>query len=229
VSDSKGKPEKISLDDILKEDPSGAPPAEEETIEIVDPGGPPTATGRPIEEIESRLAEAEREKDNFRDLYMRARADHENFRKRVERERAEEAQRATATILIEILPALDNLDRALAQPAEAPGFRDGVALIRRQLGEALRKIGVEPIEALGESFDPVYHEALAAEVRPGFEPNTVIDEVRKGYLLGGRVLRPSLVRVTAAVPGGGAAASGRDAEEGVAGESGDVDGPDRRD
>lgn len=224
MSDSKRKPEKISLDDILKEDSSGDPSAEEDTIEVVDPGGAPAAASRSVEEIESRLAEAERERENFRDLYMRARADHENFRKRVERERAEEAQRATATILMEILPALDNLDRALAQPAEAPGFRDGVALIRRQLGEALRKIGVEPIEALGGSFDPVYHEALAAEVRPGFAPNTIIDEVRKGYLLGGRVLRPSLVRVTAAGPGGGAAA-----EEGAAGETGDIDGPDHRD
>jgi molecular chaperone GrpE len=104
-----------------------------------------------------------------------------------------------------------------------------VALIRRQLEDGLRKAGVEPIEALGEPFDPVYHEALAVEARPGLPPNTITEEISKGYLLGGRVLRPSLVKVTAAAgPPAGAGAEEREGSETV-GEKGETDGPDHRD
>jgi molecular chaperone GrpE len=146
----------------------------------------------------------------------------------MERDREEDRLRTAGGILREIIPALDNLDRALAQPAETPGFREGVALIRRQLGESLKKLGMEPIEALGEPFDPAFHEAVAAEPRAGFASNTIIEEIGKGYVYAGRVLRPSLVKVVLQRPAGSsrgstAAPAGEDTSQG-----GSV-GPDHRD
>jgi molecular chaperone GrpE len=223
VTESAGKPEKISLDEILREGggpPPGAdedgiievvagsePCADEERAPAAEAEGPAEAPAGPAgpagadpaaAQLEDLLTDALREKDHYHELLLRARADLENFRKRVERDRDEDRVRAAGAVVSEILPVLDNLDRALAQPPEAPGLREGVVLIRRQLEEAIRRMGAEPIEAIGEPFDPSYHEALAAEAREGLAPNTIIEEIRKGWILGGRVLRPSMVRVVQA-------------------------------
>ncbi len=242
MSEGPGKPEKISLDDVLKGGGGSGPPDEEDgIIEIIPqtetPGGgaqdvpapaggagASTAAEEPHAAAASRteelLKEALAEKEQLQDLYLRARADLENFRKRVEREREEDRARAGAALLREMLPALDDLDRALAQPPEATGFREGVDLIRRRLDESLRKLGMEAIETLGETFDPSRHEALAVEPREGFAPNTIIEEIRRGYFFMGRVLRPSMVKVAVAAPGR--------AEEPV-GAQGESDGTDHRD
>jgi len=246
MSEGSHKPDKISLDGILDGSGPAGPPEEDAVIEIVSdeadssskpsdtdaaPGETPprkhsAAGGREAARMEEMYREAVAEKDRVNDLYLRARADLENFRKRMERGREEDRQRAGAEILREVLPALDNLDRALAQPAETAGFREGIALIRAQLEESLRKIGMQPIEALGEPFDPAFHEALAVEQREGFATNTVIEEICRGYLYGGRVLRPSMVRVVVAPT-----TEPTEAQDGTAGEGtqGGADGPDRRD
>jgi molecular chaperone GrpE len=185
------KPEKIDVNEVLGSD-AGADDVSE--VELLDP-----ATGKSLSarsrESEAALAELRAERDRAHDLWVRARADFENLRKRVEREREEERSQAGAAIVRDLLPVLDNLDRALENAPEANPFRDGVALIQRQLRDALARAGLEPIEAVGESFDPIYHEAVVTERTNRFEPNRVLEEIRKGYQFRGRVLRPALVKV----------------------------------
>jgi molecular chaperone GrpE len=234
VAEGKGKPEKINIDHIFDGEQSGS---DDDAIEIVsEEGTPGVASGLAGDddgeggspgtrlsgdgEDSSELADARREIEELKDQYMRARADFENLRKRVERDRIEERDRLAAGIIGEILPALDNMDRAMEQQGDDEAFREGVALIRRQLDEAMKKLGVEAIEALGEPFDPVYHEAITAEQREGFAHNTIIEEIRKGYTLGGRVIRPSLVKVVISPP---------TAQTESPGETGEADGQDHRD
>lgn len=147
---------------------------------------------------------------------LRLRADFENFRKRIERERAEHSRYATAALVERLLPVLDNLERALASVrpgASADSLAEGVALTQRQLVEELRREGLTPVEALGRPFDPEVHEAVAAAPSGGAAPNTVVEEFQRGYYFGDRLLRPALVRV--AVGAVGAADRG---------ESGEADG-----
>lgn len=146
------------------------------------------------------VAELQRERDEYKDLLLRARADFDNYRKRVERERLEQEENAAADLLRDLLPIVDDLERALAAPAEsdaAQGYRRGVELIQRQLLELLRSRGVRPIDALGAPFDPHRHQAVAHEAAPGRREGEVIEEYRRGYMLGNRLLRPSMVKVAA--------------------------------
>ena len=147
------------------------------------------------------VAELQRERDEYKDLLLRARADFDNYRKRVERERLEQGETAAADLLRDLLPIVDDLERALSAPADtetAQGYRRGVELIQRQLLELLRQRGVRPIEALGTPFDPHLHQAVAHEAAPGRREGEVIEEYRRGYMLGNRLLRPSMVKVAAA-------------------------------
>jgi molecular chaperone GrpE len=138
------------------------------------------------------------EHEELRSRYLRLRADFENFRKRVERERGESARRAIAEPIRELLPVVDNLERALAAAGEGEELRGGVELILRQLVDVLRKFGVAEIPALGLAFDPEVHEAVARVEDPGVAAPTVVAELQRGYWLQDRLLRPAMVRV--AVP-----------------------------
>ena len=194
------KPDKIDLTEVLG--PDQGPAADSGDVEILDseagPAGKPARAGSG-EPRGDAPADAERER--LQDLYVRTRADFDNFRKRVERERAEERARAAASLMQEILPVMDNLERALASAPEGDPLREGVVLIHRQLSEALGRAGLEPIAAQGEPFDPLYHDAVAAEPTDACEPNTVLEVIQKGYKLSGRVLRPAIVRVSAPARG----------------------------
>ncbi|HSL22310.1 MAG TPA: nucleotide exchange factor GrpE [Vicinamibacterales bacterium] len=145
-------------------------------------------------------ARLQRERDEYYDLLLRTRAEFDNYRKRVDRERLEVAESAAADLLRDLLPIVDDLERALAAPADSGGaetYRRGVELIHRQLLELLRQYGVTPIEALGAPFDPHQHQAVLHEVVPGRREGEVIEEYRRGYMLGRRLLRPSMVKVAA--------------------------------
>ena len=190
MNDKKKRPEKIDMDDVLGPD---APMEESPEVVLLDPSTGKAAASQAHES--ARLKEALAEKDRYQDLYARARADFENLRKRVEREREEETTRAGMALVRDILPVLDNLERALADQSVTGPFREGVALIQRQLQDVLARAGLEPIEALGETFDPVFHEAVVTERTPRFEHNRVLEEIQKGYRYRGRVLRPALVKV----------------------------------
>ena len=155
------------------------------------------ATKDSADDQQTRL---QRERDELYDRLLRKTAEFDNYRKRVEKERREQAEWAAADVLTDILAVLDDFDRALAvdAPAEAQGYRAGVELIHRQLGELLRKRGVKPIETLGADFDPHLHQAVAYEESEGAREGEIIGELRKGYRLGERLLRPALVRVAKA-------------------------------
>ena len=141
-----------------------------------------------------------RERDELRDRLLRKSAEFDNYRKRIEKERRELSEWAAADVISEVLAVLDDFDLALSTeaPPEAQGYRTGVELIRRQLGEVLRKRGVTPLETLGTDFDPHLHQAVAYEESPGAREGEVVGELRKGYRLGERLLRPAMVRVAKA-------------------------------
>ena len=140
------------------------------------------------------------ERDALQDRLLRMAAEFDNYRKRIEKERREQAEWAAADVLTDVVSVLDDFDRALAveAPPEAQAYRAGVELIHRQLGELLRKRGVTPIDALGADFDPHLHQAVAYDESPGAREGEVIGEMRRGYRLGERLLRPALVRVAKA-------------------------------
>jgi molecular chaperone GrpE len=146
------------------------------------------------------LAQARRERDEHLDRLLRKTAEFDNYRKRVERERREMAQYAAGDLLEALLPIVDDLDRALeaeAGPDAAP-YRKGVELIARQMHDLLARRGVTPIEAVGQMFDPRVHQAITYESSPGRSEGEVIEEVRRGYMHGDRLLRPAMVKVAKA-------------------------------
>ena len=131
---------------------------------------------------------------------MRTAAEFDNYRKRVDRERRELSDFVAADVLTELLPILDNLERALQAPAggDADAYRQGVEMIQRQMFDLLRKRGVKPIEAVGADFDPNYHQAVSHDISPDHREGEVIEELRRGYMLGERLLRPAMVKVAKA-------------------------------
>src|SRR5207245_444744 len=149
----------------------------------------------------SEVAELRRQLDEKHDRLLRALADAENTRRRAQRERDEFAKYATESLLRDLIPVLDNLDRAL-DAARAAGTAanlvEGVELIQRELLKVLERAGVTRYSAVGQTFDPSRHEAIARVVSGQAAPNTVVSEQLPGYLLHDRVLRPALVVVAAA-------------------------------
>jgi molecular chaperone GrpE len=165
-------------------------------------GGPLTAelvaSRAELKRLQTALAEAQ-------DSLLRRQADFENYRKRVERERTESYNRVVAEAARKLLPVMDNLSRALdaersVESSESEEFRHflhGVQLISKQLSEVLESFGVQPIAAVGERFDPHIHEAVVTEPSDEHEPDTVVEELARGYRIGDRLLRPAMVKVAA--------------------------------
>ena len=158
------------------------------------------ATDPPPEQDVSPVDELRREKDALQDRLLRTAAEFDNYRKRVDRERRDQAESATADALTDLLPIVDDLERALKAPAggDGEGFRKGVELIHQQMLELLRKRGVKPIDAVGQDFDPRYHQAIVQEASPDHREGEVMEEFARGYMLGDRLLRPAMVKVAKA-------------------------------
>ncbi len=147
------------------------------------------------------------ERDALQDRMLRSAADLDNYRKefdqyrkRIDRERREQGDLAASGILTDLLPIIDDLELALQAPAsgEAEAYRTGVELIHRQMLELLRRRGVTPIEVLGVQFDPNFHQAVAQEPSADYGEGEIMAELRRGYLLGERLLRPAMVKVATA-------------------------------
>lgn len=154
----------------------------------------------PEEQLRQQLAEKTKEAAEFFDKWLRLRAEFENFKKRMQKEKADLLKFGNESLLRALLPVLDNLTRALDHGKEAggnPSLVEGVELIHKQFLNILERFGVKPISAVGELFDPEKHEALAQE-ESDLEPNKVISEVEKGYLYHERLLRPAKVIVAKA-------------------------------
>ena len=155
---------------------------------------------REPESPESPLETLRREKDALQDRLLRTAAEFDNYRKRVERDRREQAEAVTADALSDLLPIIDDLERALKAPSggDVDAFRKGVELIHRQMTELLRKRGVKTIDAVGADFDPRYHQAVVQESSPDHREGEVMEEFARGYMLGDRLLRPAMVKVAKA-------------------------------
>lgn len=165
-------------------------------------GGPAVAelvaTRAELKRLQAQLAEAQ-------EALARRQADFDNYRKRIERERGETYNRIVAEVAGKLLPVVDNLSRALesetsVEAGESKEFRHflhGVELISKQLNDLLESFAVQPIVAVGERFDPHIHEAVVTEPSDEYEPDTVISEMQRGYRIGDRLLRPSMVKVSA--------------------------------
>ena len=146
-------------------------------------------------------AELQKQRDDYYDRLLRKTAEFDNYRKRTERERLQLSEAAAADLIEELLPLVDDMERALKADAGSDandGIRRGVELIYRRLLDTLRKRGVKPIEALGRDFDPHFHQAVAYEPAEGRRDGEVIEEFGRGYLLGDRLLRPAMVKVAKA-------------------------------
>jgi molecular chaperone GrpE len=154
-----------------------------------------------IGNVESRaqhVSEAEKlraERDALIDRLARTQADFDNARKRAAKEQADFRDYALADTIKNLIPVLDSFDRALKTSPEKSEFHLGVELIHRQLQDALAKIGVQPISAAGQQFDPRYHEAIEMVDTENAKDNEVIEELQRGYKLKDRLLRPAMVRV----------------------------------
>lgn len=186
------------------------PPGDERKVEgeSADSSQPEEPEEKPLSEEELRelvavqqasLDRLEQEKVELVDRALRLQADFENFRRRTREEAARVADQASEKILLELLPVLDNLERAVAFGVGSEGegsLLSGVKMVLRQLQDLLAKWEVRPIPAVGESFDPTRHEAIMqVEASEDYPSGTVVEELQKGYMFKGKVLRPSLVKV----------------------------------
>lgn len=213
---SRKKPQKIDIEQALS---GSAPPrgssAAEEDIEIVEVTGEAEgesavqqSAALPAEDEPARAPETITGAPSFAlaaenaallERLKRLQAEHENFRKRVERDRAEHREQANMDLVREIVPVLDSFERALGRRAAGADdeFRSGVALIHRQLQEALTRLGLEPLEALGQTFDPEVHDAVVITQDPNSPAGRVLEVFDRGYRFRGRLVRPARVRVAA--------------------------------
>lgn len=173
-------------EDIKKEEPVEETAEEKETTETsVD-----EQTKAPEKTEESK--EPEEDADT---RYIRLMADFQNYKKRVEKEKKDLYSYASEKLVAEMLPVLDNFERALEQEAGGDGFKEGMDMIFRQLKDVLEKAGLAEIAALDEEFDPNFHNAVMTEDSEQYESGKVSGVMQKGYTLNGKVIRPSMVKV----------------------------------
>jgi molecular chaperone GrpE len=176
----------------------------EPNLESVVPATPKESADAPHAPAaqDETLAAKAQEMERLQDRLVRLQAEFENYKKRMAREKAEFLKFATEGLLLEFLPVLDNLERAIASArAETAGHEavvEGIDMIARLFRATLEKAGVKPMDAVGKPFDPGLHQAVAQVESPGEEDNVVVGEIQKGYLLEGRVLRAAMVKVSRA-------------------------------
>ncbi len=202
----------------------GAPIAEPVAAEAA-PAAAPAPAAEPaqvvavdsarVTELESQVSSLSEERDDFKNKMMRVAADLENFRKRTAREKEEMRKYGIDRVVLELLPVLDNLERALqhGETTEDPsGLMDGVKMVHRQFITALQKHGVEGFESKGDSFDPTKHEAIQQVETSEHETGTVMEQYQKGYFLHDRLVRPALVSVAKFVEASGDVADEADSD-----------------
>ena len=195
----KGRPDKDEAADRGEASPSSGGEPEAPAATEHDEAPPREASG--LEPVASaatapdELDALRKERDELRDQLLRKRADFENYRKRVERDREQAARDATAALLRELIPTLDNLERALAAAGDEASLRTGVELTLRELSVLVDRHGLRAFDPTGQLFDPEAHQALLHEAAPGYPEGTVVEVFRKGYSMEERLLRPALVKV----------------------------------
>lgn len=166
-----------------------------EEDESISPAHSATATMGASESIDNEVERLRAEVADLRDRSARTLADFDNFRKRSDKERVEERRFAAADVLRSLLPVIDNLERALFAEGSEQDLKAGVELILRQIQEILTASGVERVAALGEVFDPQFHEAVSRHEDASIDTPMVSQELQSGYTMHGRLLRPAVVKV----------------------------------
>jgi len=171
--------------------PERAADGEFAEVEILEPEKTETASEDPLSQNKSEI-------EAMNDRLLRLQADFDNFRRRTRQEKEEMSTFVTQRVIERFLPVIDNFERALAsKPSEdASGFSSGVDMIFRQFGQVLEQSGVTAIEVSGKMFDPAQHEAVATVADTDQPEGMIVEEMRKGYLVGGKVLRPAMVKVS---------------------------------
>lgn len=193
MKDKMKKKDEVNLED-MQEQINEAETQQEEVKPAAEEAADESAEiqEQPSDETEKLKAEIEEKKNQ----YLRLQADFENFRRRTRQEKEELGNVVTQTILKDMLPLLDNFERALASDnKDSEGFHKGVEMIYNQFAEALKKNGLEYIETEGKKFDPNFHQAVMRVQNPELEDETIAAELQKGYIVKGRVVRPSMVQV----------------------------------
>lgn len=181
-------------DDILPEQPDRDTPGrspEERTPAELPPGSDAPAIEQDLEAIRRELARTE-------DRLLRTAAEFDNYRKRTERERREQTDRTVASLLLDFLAVVDDLERALSAgdgTSDVAGYRRGVELIHAAMLDLLRRRNVTPLASIGTTFDPNVHQAVAVVAADGRADGEVVEETRRGYLIGDALLRPAMVKV----------------------------------
>ena len=175
-------------------------PAEVSDVErMEDEGAPSATTTDPTPALADEIVDLRKERDGLHDRLLRQAAEFDNYRKRVDRERKDSAQMAAIDFVQELLPVIDDFERALqTQAPGAESYRQGLEIIHRALMEMLRKRGVTPIDAVGTEFDPQVHQAVAYEDAPDRRDGEVMEQFTRGYRLGDKLVRPAMVKVAKA-------------------------------
>ena len=186
---SSSESEKATPDTIIEEE-------DKEKIESL------TAQEDPLVRAEADLEASRAELSEWQDRFLRKAAEFENFRKRTDKEKADISSLVKSAVLLEFLPFADAFERALLSldqgkgaPNELDKYHEGIELLYKQLLDTLGRLGVVPVASEGKPFDPHLHEALSRKEDPDYEEGTVIQELRRGYLLNDRLLRPAQVIV----------------------------------
>ena len=160
----------------------------------------PENGGGEVDAEQQEIQALKQERDGLYDRLLRKQAEFENYKKRMDREKSDFAQFASGELMKELLTALDSFELALRNAAsEGKGSENllrGFELIHKQLQDTLTRFGLKAVEARGKKFDPNFHQAVSTQATDEVEENTVIDEMRKGYTLNGRLLRPAMVSVS---------------------------------
>jgi molecular chaperone GrpE len=207
--DSQPSPVSPEEEPVTSRDESGEPSGDEdpgvereileekESDSVAAPPAEPAASRTADSSPEDRVAQVQRERDEYLDLARRAQADFENYRKRAAREAAASGERAKSGLVRELLPVVDNLERALASAQKGEQhLAEGVRLVHSALIAVLERNGVEQFDPRGDRFDPGEHEALSMREQDGAESGVVLDVVEKGYRSNGSILRPARVVVS---------------------------------
>lgn len=177
-------------------------PAEKSLTEII-PLESVQAVKTENQEQKNQIVELEIQIKELKKSMLRRQMDFDNYRKRIERERGDTFQNQISNLATQMLPVLDNLNRALDAASHFEGeqskdfrqFFDGIALVNQQLNEVLTEMGVQPVQTVGEAFNPYFHDAVATESTNEFPPNTITEELLRGYRIGDKLIRAAMVKV----------------------------------
>ena len=168
---------------------------ESNEIPVENPVETPVEETAAPDQATAEIAQLRGERDDLKELLLRRQAEFDNFRKRTERERSEYVQYAAMDTVKELLPVLDDFERALKVECNSPEYVKGIEMIYNRMAESLKKQGLEPVDAIGKPFDPHLHQAIERVETTDAPDNTVIGEFQRGYNFKGKLLRPAMVRV----------------------------------